>query len=268
MTEVAERSVADQESIPTVKVMDVPLFDGSIPDAASYLLRQIYAGDKRSYCVSATGAHGIVTARKDSSFRKVLNDFRVNLPDGMPGVWVGRLKGAGKMQRCYGPDFFEHIMKVTADTTVRHFFCGGKEGVASALREACATKFNNHNVVGLYSPPFREMTEDELIALATDIERSQADILWIGISTPKQEKFAQRIARVCKVHFIITVGAAFDFHIGNVRQAPGFIQSIGLEWLYRLCVEPRRLWKRYFEIVPLFILYNLSDLLLINKNNS
>lgn len=269
MIESVEGNVAAvHDDIPTVRVVDIPLFDGSIEDAASIVMQQILAGTKNSYCISATGAHGIVTARKDELFRKTLNSFYINLPDGMPGVWAGRLKGSGKMRRCYGPDFFAHMMKTTAGSSVKHYFCGGREGVARKLKEACARKFGNHNIGGFFSPPFREMTDAELAELTADIEQNHTDILWIGISTPKQEKFAERIAKVCKVHFIVTVGAAFDFHIGNVRQAPGFVQSIGLEWFYRLCMEPSRLWKRYVEIVPLFIFYNLSEFFYVNKNNS
>lgn len=252
--------------VPTVNVLDIPIFNGSIDDATEILLQAKKTGVKSNRCISATGAHGLVTARRDPSFRKVLKSFYINLPDGMPGVWVGRLKGAKRIERCYGPDFFEDVMKKTANTEIRHYFCGGKETVPESLQKACAVKFGNNNIYGTYSPPFRELAEDEIKELADDINSRNTDVVWIGISTPKQEKFALRLSKYCNVHFLITVGAAFDFHIGNVRQAPRILQRNGLEWLFRLCVEPKRLWKRYFEIVPLFIYYNFTNIF-NTKNN-
>lgn len=220
-----------------------------------------HASSKKNKCVSATGAHGIITAKKDKKFRKILNSFYANLPDGMPGVWVGRLKGAKEMQRCYGPDFFRDTMIATKDAKMNHFFCGGKEGVADKLKKTCEEKFGNYNVVGTYSPPFREMTDNELKELAEKISVLNTNILWIGLSTPKQEIFAYRLSKFTNVNFICTVGAAFDFHTGKVKQAPTWIQKIGMEWFFRLLMEPKRLWKRYFEIVPLFIWYNIIELI-------
>lgn len=244
-----------------VEVLNIPLYDRSLTLAVAEAVEVCASGgDKNSLCISATGAHGMVSAQKHPEFARILQEFYCNLPDGMPGVWVGRLKGAREMGRCYGPDFFRDMMVATRDQSFRHYFCGGKEGVADELKDACADKFGNQNVVGTYCPPFREMNDDECRALASDINEKGTDILWIGISTPKQEIFAHRMAKYLKVHFIVTVGAAFDFHIGKVRQAPGLLQQMGLEWLFRLCMEPKRLYRRYFEIVPLFILYNLIEL--------
>ena len=128
-----------------------------------------------------------------------------------------------------------------------------------SLKKKVEVKFGNRNVVGTFSPPFREMTDNELKELAKDINSRKTNIVWIGLSTPKQEKFAYRLSKFTNVHFICTVGAAFDFHTGKVKQAPPFIQKLGLEWFFRLLMEPKRLWKRYFEIVPLFIWYNFLE---------
>ncbi len=163
------------------------------------------------------------------------------------------------MERCYGPDVFKEVIINTAQYSIKHYFCGGKDGVAEELKRVCEKKYNNFNIVGTYSPPFREMTDEELKALAADINNKDTNIVWIGLSTPKQEIFAKRLSEYTNVHFIITVGAAFDFHTGKVKQAPKWIQKAGLEWFFRLMMEPKRLWKRYFEIVPLFIWYNLLE---------
>lgn len=245
-----------------VSVLNIPLHSGSMDSAVNEIIAICETDLKASRPVSATGAHGLITAAKDQGFAAILRGFYLNLPDGMPTVWVGRLKGFSMMQRCYGPDVFAEVMRRTAGTSLRHFLCGGKEGVAEKLKEVCAHTFQNYGCVGTFCPPFRTLSAAEMYDLARTINCSHADIVWIGLSTPKQEIFARELATRVNVHFIITVGAAFDFHIGAVRQAPRFIQRAGMEWLFRLMMEPRRLYKRYMEIVPLFILYNIKELAL------
>ncbi len=243
-----------------IKVLDIPLYHSDIGDAINDVLDKIGSEEKLNRCISATGAHGMVYATKNAAFKTVLHNFYLNLPDGMPGVWIGRLKGAKQMKRCYGPDFFRDLMIASASRPVKHFFCGGKEGVAGELKMQCQNKFRNYNIVGTFCPPFREMTNEEMIELGSKIDQSQADIVWIGLSTPKQEQFALRLKQYINTHFIITVGAAFDFHTDKVQQAPSWIQKIGMEWFFRLTKEPKRLFKRYLEIVPLFIYYNFKEI--------
>jgi N-acetylglucosaminyldiphosphoundecaprenol N-acetyl-beta-D-mannosaminyltransferase len=243
-----------------VKVLDIALYDKGFDRAIETLLETAQpVTQPYSHCVSATGAHGIIEARKNGAFKKHLQDFYLNLPDGMPGVWVGRIKGAKDMQRCYGPDVFEAFMTRSAGEPIRHFFCGGKEGVAEALKETSASRFGNRNVTGTFSPPFREMTDQEMNQLAENIHVSGAQVVWIGLSTPKQEIFAARLRQYTNVHLIITVGAVFDFYTGRARQAPRWMQRSGLEWFFRLSTEPRRLAGRYFEIVPKFIWFNIKE---------
>ena len=211
-------------------------------------------------CVSATGAHGVVEASRDVSFRDVLNSFWLNLPDGMPAVWIGKLKGMRHMSRCYGPTFFQRMMQVTAQATAPYFLCGGKEGVAQELAMICADRFRNTQCVGTYTPPFSPMTEDLWNDLAASITQAGAKIVWIGLSTPKQERFAADLARRIRAKVIVTVGAAFDYHTGRLPQAPRWVQHSGLEWLFRLTVEPFRLAPRYASVVPRFILISLTEL--------
>lgn len=178
----------------------------------------------------------------------------------MPLTWVGYLKGVKHMKRCTGLDTFKTIMSSSANHAIKHFFCGGKYGIAKQLQNASSTQLGNSNVVGTYSPPFREMTQEEFYQLGELINASGANVVWIGLSTPKQEIFAKELSKHIKVNYIITVGAVFDFFTGNLQRAPLWIQNMGFEWLYRLCKEPRRLFKRYAEIIPMFIWLNLKSI--------
>ena len=242
-----------------VHVLGIHLFDRGLQQAIEEIAQVAIRAERRGFCVSATGAHGLVTCCQQPEFRRILSRFEINLPDGMPSVWIGKLKGARQMQRCYGPDFFKGLIQYTRDMPVKHFFCGGKPAVAEELREAVGHKYGNFSIVGTYCPPFRELTDHEWVSLGRQIQNSNVDIVWIGLSTPKQEIFAQKLVKFCAVKFIITVGAAFDFHTGRVVQAPRLMQRLGLEWFFRLLVEPKRLWRRYFQIVPLFVYYNARE---------
>lgn len=246
----------------SIDVLDIPLFDEPLAVVVDEIVTTCQRKEPKSNrLVSATGAHGLVYAKKNPAFAETLRSFDQNLPDGVPGVWIGRMKGARSMERCYGPDLFEHVLKKSSAVSIGHYFCGGKEGVGEELRNVCRRKFNNGNCVGVFSPPFRELSGSDFKEIGTIISQSEPDIVWIGLSTPKQEMFAKELSKFIKVHYIITVGAAFDFHTARVKQAPKAIQRIGLEWLFRLLIEPKRLFKRYLEIVPLFIYYGVWDLL-------
>jgi N-acetylglucosaminyldiphosphoundecaprenol N-acetyl-beta-D-mannosaminyltransferase len=243
-----------------IKVLGVPFYANNIQSAVTEVVTS--CGDNylpQNLCISASGAHGLVEAAKNPAFKNILNQFYLNLPDGMPTVWVGRLKGAKEMKRCYGPDFFMETIKASAKLPIKHFFCGGKEGVAEQLRSNCAARFGNNQVVGTFSPPFRAMSDVEMAELAQRINQTEASIVWIGLSTPKQEQFALQLAQFTHTNYIITVGAAFDFHADLVKQAPKWMQNWGLEWFFRLLMEPKRLFMRYFEIVPQFILLNIKE---------
>ncbi len=243
-----------------VNVLEIPFYDQNLDAAISETIAA--CGEEylpQNLCISASGAHGLVEAHKDELFKKILQQYWRNLPDGMPIVWIGKLKGAKNIQRCYGPDFFKGMIIATAHKPIKHFFCGGKEGVADMLKDNCAKRFGNSQVVGTFCPPFRTMSNAELQELANTITQSQANIVWIGMSCPKQEQFAFRLAKFTQTHFIVAVGAAFDFHTDRVKQAPHWMRNAGLEWFFRLLMEPQRLFKRYVEIVPYFILLNINE---------
>jgi N-acetylglucosaminyldiphosphoundecaprenol N-acetyl-beta-D-mannosaminyltransferase len=253
--------MAENDTIPKVNVLGIPIYAADISSAASSVINNCSETERRNYCVSATGAHGLVFAKKNKQFEETLKSFFLNLPDGMPGVWIGKIKGAKQMKRCYGPSFFEEVMIKSKDLPMTHFFCGGNEGIAVALKGAVSVKFHNDRVVGTLCPPFLKINDYNYAEIAAEINRTNANVVWIGLSTPKQELFAANLAKKTNVNYIITVGAAFDFHTDKVRQAPHIIQIAGLEWLFRLIMEPQRLYKRYLEIVPLFIYYNFKEFL-------
>jgi N-acetylglucosaminyldiphosphoundecaprenol N-acetyl-beta-D-mannosaminyltransferase len=244
-------------------VLDIPIYNGTID---SFVDTVINTEENENNRVSASGAHGIIETRYDASFYKILNEFEFNLPDGKPGVWVARSKGATEIQRCFGPFVFRDLMIASAKTDIKHYFAGGREGVAEQLKEACAKKFDNHNIVGTHCPPFREIEEHEFEALGKEINDLGADIVWVGISTPKQEKYAYRLSKYTKVKYLITVGAAFDYHTDSIVPAPAWMQEAGLEWAFRLYLEPKRLWKRYINIVPKFLIFGIMDIFGVYKH--
>jgi N-acetylglucosaminyldiphosphoundecaprenol N-acetyl-beta-D-mannosaminyltransferase len=203
--------------------------------------------------VCATSVHGIVEGRRDGSFRGILNRAALVLPDGMPLVWFGRLAGRTGMQRVYGPGFMESVCRVTAAGGVRHFFYGGAPGVADELARRTTARFPGLVAVGSYCPPFRALTRAETDDVVSQINQAGPDIVWVGLSTPKQERWIGQVRERLTVKLLISVGAAFDYHTGRLKQAPRAIQRTGLEWAFRLAQEPGRLWRRYAVNNPRFI---------------
>ncbi len=174
----------------------------------------------------------------------------------MPLVYIGRLLGFLQMRRCYGPDLMLAIMAESVKKGYRHFFYGGKEGVAEKLKSAMEQRFPGIQVVGTYCPPFRPLNDREESELAQMVAAAHPHFFWVGLSTPKQEMFMANYLSKLDVNVMLGVGAAFDFHTGSIKSAPPWMQKMALEWLYRLLQEPKRLWKRYLINNPLF-LWNL-----------
>jgi N-acetylglucosaminyldiphosphoundecaprenol N-acetyl-beta-D-mannosaminyltransferase len=210
--------------------------------------------ERRKGYICVTGVHGVMEAQDNPAFKKILNGAFLCTPDGMPMVWAGKLDGHGEMTRVYGPDLMLEVCAWSETTGCKHFFYGGADGVAELLAQKLKAKFPRLQVVGTYTPPFRPLNETEVKALEEQIRVAQPDMLWVGLSTPKQEKFMAEFLPRLDVTVMVGVGAAFDFHSGRISQAPRWMQHTGLEWLYRLGCEPRRLWKRYLRNNPLFVL--------------
>jgi N-acetylglucosaminyldiphosphoundecaprenol N-acetyl-beta-D-mannosaminyltransferase len=202
--------------------------------------------------VCVTGVHGIMEAQEDEQFRDILNRSFLTTPDGMPTVWLGRAHGFKQMKRVYGPDFMLGLCMRSVTQGYRHFLYGGKPGVAEELAATLTRRFPGLKIVGTYTPPFRPLTSGEEDDLRSQLESSQADVLWCGLSTPKQERFMAAYCHRLPVKLMVGVGAAFDLLSGNLDEAPKWMKKAGLQWLYRLIKEPKRLWRRYLLNNPKF----------------
>jgi N-acetylglucosaminyldiphosphoundecaprenol N-acetyl-beta-D-mannosaminyltransferase len=220
-------------------------------EAVATIDRWIREGTRHYVCI--TGVHGVMEAQKDPDLRDIHNRAGMVTPDGMPLVWMGRHLGHSRMRRVYGPDLMRAITALSPSRGLRHFYFGGAPGVAEQLATTLKRAHPGLAVVGTLCPPFRPLTEEEDAEIVRQINAAKPDILWVGLSTPKQERWmASHIDRI-DVPVLVGVGAAFDFLAGTKKQAPPWMQRNGLEWLFRLATEPRRLWRRYLQIVPGFI---------------
>jgi N-acetylglucosaminyldiphosphoundecaprenol N-acetyl-beta-D-mannosaminyltransferase len=211
----------------------------------------IQAGNPGYICV--TGVHGVMEAQRDPELLRTFNRAAISLPDGMPMTWVGRLQGFRRMDRVFGPDFMIAMCRLSVERGYRNFLYGGKPGVADLLSQALQRRFPSLQVVGTYTPPFRSLTAEEEAELIAQVAQAQPHILWVGLSTPKQERFMARYADRLPVPLSVGVGAAFDYHTGSIRDCSPWIKRAGLQWLHRLMQDPRRLWKRYLVNNPAFL---------------
>jgi N-acetylglucosaminyldiphosphoundecaprenol N-acetyl-beta-D-mannosaminyltransferase len=208
--------------------------------------------DRRKY-VCVTGVHGVMESQRDPELLRIHNESGLTTPDGMPMVWAGRWAGARSMERVYGPDLMLAVCERAAERGWSSYFYGGKEGVAEKLVSRLQNRFPGLRAVGIESPPFRPLTEREEDDLMKRMNAADADIVWVGLSTPKQERWMAAHRTRLNAKVLIGVGAAFDIHAGVLRQAPRWMQRIGLEWLFRTIMEPRRLAPRYLRHNPAFI---------------
>ena len=231
----------------------------NLTDAVEIVERWIHEGDNNYVCV--TGVHGLMESRHDERLRDIHNQAGLVTPDGMPLVWLSRLLGKSRTERVCGRDLMRNLSAVSALRGYQQFYYGGAEGTAEKLKQALTTEYPGLVVAGVLCPPFRELTRDEDDDVVAAINTARPDIVWVGLSTPKQERWmASHLGRI-DAPVMIGVGAAFDFLAGTKRQAPVWMQRNGLEWFFRLWSEPRRLWRRYAYIVPGFAVLAAGELL-------
>lgn len=213
-------------------------------------------------CIAAANTHVVTLARRDPVFREALRKFDLILPDGMPLVWVMNRRLAEPLRdRVYGPTFMLRCLEATEGTPLRHLLVGGTDELLGHLREKLLAQFPKLQLAESYAPPFGKWSEEEDARILEHIRASGADFVWIGLGCPKQELWLARYKRQLPPAVYSAVGAAFAFHAGRVRQAPAWMQDRGLEWLFRLCAEPQRLWRRYFVYNSFFLMYLVADAL-------
>lgn len=221
---------------------------------ATNLIEQLAADVQPSY-VTVTGAHGIVESVYSDRVLEAHEKAALVVPDGMPLVWLGRLLGFRSIGRVYGPDLMESVFSRKELRELRHFFYGSTSAVIESLASNIRTRFGEFTLVGIHSPPVRPVGFAEDEDVISRIRQLKPHIVWVGLSTPKQEIWLRDHMPKIGSSLGIGVGAAFDLLAGTTQQAPRWIQRSGFEWLFRLAVEPKRLFRRYLFIVPRFLYY-------------
>lgn len=245
----------------SLPVIGLPVAVTCYAKAVDWVLRKARLAD-RAYAVEAANAHVAALSRHDSDFGESMKRFDLILPDGMPLVWAinAELEGEAKLkERVYGPTFMLRTMEATAGTEISHFLLGGSQSTLDQLERRLKRDFADTRIAATHSPPFGEWDTGEQQRIEEKIRQSGAKLIWVGLGCPKQEHWIARHLDQLPPGVYFGIGAAFAFHAGEVSQAPALLQKMGLEWLYRLLMEPRRLLRRYLVFNSLFIYHWLRD---------
>ena len=240
----------DKSRIPTCNIMGVNIAAINMRWLLEYLMKNL-ADIKGDYiCVS--NVHTTVTSYDSDSYCAIQNGGLMAIPDGGPLSSVGRKRGYQEMERTTGPSLMGEIFQISAEKGYRHYFYGSTEETLKLLEKKLNENYPGIQIAGMYSPPFRVLTEEEDRQIVENINSANADFVWIGLGAPKQERWMA--AHQGKVNgLMIGVGAGFDYYAGNIKRAPMWMQKCNLEWLYRLMQDPKRLFKRYFYTNTKFI---------------
>lgn len=236
---------------PHANVLGVQVSAINLSMALEMADRWIGSGNSGYICLA--GVHGVMEAQKDRQYRRILNRAFLTAPDGMPMSWVGWHQGHPHMDRVFGPDFMAGMCRLSVTRGYRNFLYGGKPGVAMHLAESLNRMSPGLQIVGTYTPPFSDLTEQQEEEILAQVRESKPDIVWVGLSTPKQERFMAQYCERLRVPLLVGVGAAFDYHTGRIRDCPDWVKRAGLQWLHRLLQDPRHLWKRYLCNNPSFL---------------
>lgn len=237
---------------PQVEVVGIPMALTTYERTLSWMDAMVASRRQGYVCVAAT--HTVMACHEDEELRRAVLGSSLTVPDGQPLVWAMNLLGHEQPNRVYGPTLMERHCAHAAQNGTRVYLYGGRDRDAlDTLARNLLERFPGLTIVGGWSPPFRTLTAQEEDVVVEEINRSGADVVWVGIGVPKQEKWMANMRPRLEAPVLVGVGAAFDFHAGLVPQAPARVQSLGLEWLFRLVQEPRRLWRRYARYNPLFV---------------
>ncbi len=251
-THAAAPSTAGRATPPTAAVLGIPLALVDYERTLDWIDATVAARRPGYICVAAT--HTVMASQDDRELREAVLGADFTVPDGQPLVWALNLLGHRLDDRVYGPDLMDRACARAARTGRRMYLYGGRDqGTLVQLTRNLRLRHAGLQIVGGHVPPYRELTHEEEAAVAADIRRSGAEVVWVGIGVPKQEKWMARMSPRLQSHVLIGVGAAFDFHGGLIPQAPRRLQKLGLEWAFRLAQEPRRLWRRYLRYNPRFV---------------
>ena len=235
-----------------VDVLGVPLALIDYDRTMDWMDAMIARRERGYVCVAAT--HTVMVFQEDAELREAVRGASMTLPDGQPLVWAVNALGHDLPSRVYGPELMARHCTRAARNGTRIFLYGGRnQGALVQLSLNLRRRHPGLKIVGGYAPPYHDLDDEENRAIAQEIDRSAADVVWVGIGVPKQEKWMARMRDQLEAPVLIGVGAAFDFHAGLVPQAPDGLQALGLEWAYRLAHEPRRLWRRYTRYNPRFV---------------
>ncbi len=238
----------------------------SYRDAYVKLVQFLRNNPPPSY-ITVNNVHTVIEATRDPTYQKIINGALMALPDGRPLSIVGRWKGVKNMERIFGPTFLEKTLEWGQEDGIRHFFFGGSEETLRKIRRAVNERFPAAKIAGMIAPPFRSFTDLENATYLQQMKESKADIIWVALGAPKQEKWMYQHFRHLEKGIMVGIGAGFDYLAGNTRHAPNWMKRYALEWVYRLIQEPGRLWKRYLITNSLFILFLLLEFLGLKNFN-
>jgi N-acetylglucosaminyldiphosphoundecaprenol N-acetyl-beta-D-mannosaminyltransferase len=243
-------------------VIGLPVAATDYAGVVRWILEKASLADK-PYAVEAANTHVAALSRSDPDFRETMRKFDLITPDGMPLVWSlnARLPPSEKLtDRVYGPTLMLETIKATeGKPEFRHFLLGGKQSTLEKLTAKFSTDFPHSTIAATHSPPFGIWPPDETETIIAKIRASGANLVWVGLGCPKQELWIAANKHLLPPAVYFGIGAAFAFHAGEVKQAPAIFQKAGLEWAYRLAMEPRRLFKRYFTYNSLFLFHLIRD---------
>ena len=242
---------APQAAVPKVNVLGVGVSSLTMEETLARIAAILRRGEKGYVC--SVNVYGVVAAQRDAGLAAAYADATLAIPDGMPIAWVGRFQGRRAMERVAGPELMRAVLLRPELAGYSHFFYGGRAGVAEKLADNFSRLAPHANIVGTWTPPFRELTRAEERKMIATVNRLRPDMIWVGLGSPKQDKFMRRYAAKFDTGLMLGVGAAFDFHTGGLRDCAPWVKRAGLQWLHRLMQEPRRLAGRYLRSNPAFL---------------
>jgi len=253
--------------IPRVNVLGIGINDVNMGTALAEVEMAADTPGVLGY-VTVTGVHGVIESQSDVELQRIHNGSFLSIPDGIPMVWMGRARGHDTMEQVCGPEFMPALLERGLTAKRRHFLWGGGDGVVGKLSSALKERHPDLELVGMSTPPFRPLTDAEELELVSEIRRTKPHFFWVGLSTPKQERFmsgflsrhADQLRSENQGLLFFGVGAAFDFQAGLVKEAPRWIRGSGFEWLFRMVMDPKRLWRRYLRNNPRFLAGALAQL--------